>query len=60
MFIEKIKLVSVTNKTVVLFDVMSLFTNIPLTEVIDIATNLFSENSPDKNLLSVSSENVLE
>ena len=60
MFIEKIKLVSVTNKTVVLFDVMSLFPNIPLTEVIDIATNLFSENSPDKNLLSVSSENVLE
>ena len=29
------------------FDVASLFTNIPLTEVIDVAINLIFENSPD-------------
>ena len=29
------------------FDVTSLFTNIPMSEAIDVAINLFFENSPD-------------
>ena len=36
-----------TDKFLILFDVMSLFTNIPLSEAIDIAINLLFENRPD-------------
>ena len=36
-----------TYKFFISFDVASLFTNIPLTEVIDVAINLIFENSPD-------------
>ena len=46
-FIEEIKLVSVADKFLILFDVTSLFTHIPLSEGIDIAINLIFENSPD-------------
>ena len=46
-FIEEIKSVSVTDKFLISFDVTSLFTNIPLSEAIDIAINLIFENSPD-------------
>ena len=46
-FIEEIKSVSVPDKFLILFDVTSLFTNIPLSETIDIAINLIFENSPD-------------
>ena len=47
MFIEDIKSVSMTDKFLISFDVTSLFTNIPLSETIDIAINLIFENSPD-------------
>ena len=47
MFIEEIKLVSETDKFLISFDVTSLFTNIPMSEAIDIATNLIFENNPD-------------
>ena len=46
-FIEEVKLVSVADKFLISFDVMSLFTNIALSESIDIAVNLIFENSPD-------------
>ena len=46
-FIEEIKSVSVIEKFLISFDVTSLFTNIPLSEAIDIAINLIFENSPD-------------
>ena len=36
-----------TDKFLILFDVTSLFTNIPLFEANDIALNLMFENSPD-------------
>ena len=36
-----------TDKSLISFDVTSLFTNIPLSEAIDIAINLIFENSPD-------------
>ena len=36
-----------TDKFLISFDVMSLFTNIPLSEAIDIEINLLFENSPD-------------
>ena len=39
-FIEEIKLVSVTDKFLISFDVTSLFKNIPLSKAIDIAINL--------------------
>ena len=46
-FIEEIKSVSVTDKFLVSFDVTSVFTNIPLSEAIDIAINLIFQSSPD-------------
>ena len=46
-FIEEIESVSVTDKFLSSFDVTSLFTNIPLSEAIDIVINLIFENSPD-------------
>ena len=45
--IEEIKSVSVTDKSLISFDVANLFTNIRLSEAIDIAINLIFENSPD-------------
>ena len=45
MFAEKIKCVA--DKFLISFDVTSLFTNIPLSEAIDIPINLIFENSPD-------------
>ena len=39
-FIEEIKLVSKIDKFLILFDIMSLFTNISLPEAFDIAVNL--------------------
>ena len=47
MFIEEIKSVSVTDKCLIWFVVTSLFTNILLSEAIDIVINLIFENSPD-------------
>ena len=46
-FIEEIKSVSVTDKFLVSFDLTSVFTNIPLSEAIDIAINLIFQSSPD-------------
>ena len=46
-FIEEIKSISVTDKCLISFDVTCLFTNILLSEAIDIAINLIFENSPD-------------
>ncbi|XP_065651296.1 uncharacterized protein LOC136079485 [Hydra vulgaris] len=40
-FVEDLKQVDVTNKFMVSYDVENLFTNIPLNETIDIATELF-------------------
>ena len=40
-------MVSVADKFLISFDVMSLFTNIPLSEATDIAINLIFESSPD-------------
>ena len=40
-------MVSVADKFLISFDLTSLFTNIPLSEAIDIAINLIFENSPD-------------
>ena len=45
--IEEIKSVSVTDKSLISFDVANLFTNIRLSEAIDIAINLIFENSRD-------------
>ncbi|XP_065658976.1 uncharacterized protein LOC136083502 [Hydra vulgaris] len=40
-FVEELKQINVTNKFIVSYDVESLFTNIPLKETINIATDLF-------------------
>ena len=45
--IEEIKSVSVADKFLILFDVTSLFRNIPFSEAIDIAINLIFGNSFD-------------
>ena len=47
MFIEEIKSVIVEDRFFISFDVTSLFSNIPLSEAIDISINLTFENSPD-------------
>ena len=36
-----------TDKSLISFDLTSIFTNIPLSEATDIAINLIFENSPD-------------
>ena len=46
-FIEEIKSISVTDKCLISFDVTCLFTNILLSEAIDIAINLIFENGAD-------------
>ena len=49
-FIEEVKLVNVADKFLILFDVKTLFTNIPLSDAINIAINLIFENSPNIKL----------
>ena len=46
-FIKDIQEVSTQNSFMVSYDVCSLFTNIPLSETIDIAVKLFLENKKD-------------
>ncbi|XP_065656739.1 uncharacterized protein LOC136082089 [Hydra vulgaris] len=43
-FVEELKQVDITNKYIVSYDVESLFTNIPLDETIDKATDLYFED----------------
>ena len=57
-FVQEINTIGLSNKFMALFDVASLFTNIPLKESIDLAASYFTEgntilslNSPDLNLL---------
>ena len=45
-FIEDLKNVSLQNKFLVSYDVVSLFTNVPLSETIDLAVNLIKSNDP--------------
>ena len=45
-FVEDIKKVSSKNQFMVSFDVVSLFTSIPLDETIDLAVNLLMDNEP--------------
>ena len=49
-FDEELKTVSVTNKYMVCYDVMILFTNIPLEETINLTINLLFEAKPDLNI----------
>ena len=49
-FVEELKMVSVTNKYLVSYDVTSLFTNIPLEETINLTINLLFEAKPDLNI----------
>ena len=46
-FVEELKQVSCHNKFMISFDVESLFTNIPLNEVIELAIDLIFEKTPD-------------
>ena len=46
-FVEDIKKVRCSNYFMVSFDVESLFTNVPLSETIDIAVNLIFQNFPE-------------
>ena len=46
-FCEEIKKVRATNKSLISYDVCSLFTSIPLKETIDIAVDLLFEHNPD-------------
>ena len=45
-FVNDLKQVSSTNQFMVSFDVISLFTNIPLDETINLAVDLLMENEP--------------
>ena len=47
MLMEEISLVSATDDFLILFNVISLFTNISLIEIIDITINLILENDPN-------------
>ena len=52
-FVNDLKQVSSTNQFMVSFDVVSLFTNIPLDETINLAVDLLVENEPSiKTVLS--------
>lgn len=46
-FVKEIREVRLSDSFLVSYDVTSLFTNIPLDETIDIATNLIIENNPN-------------
>ena len=49
-FVSQIKNVYLSKKCLVSYDVTSLFTNIPLQEIIDIAINLFFNHNPNLNI----------
>ena len=48
-FVEDMKQVSLNNKFLVSYDVVSLFTNIPLNETIDLAVNLIKAKDSSIN-----------
>ena len=56
-FVNELKSVDSRNKFLISFDVEGLFTNIPLTETIDIAIDLIFKNNPD---FSISRKNLKE
>ena len=49
-FVSQIKNANLSKKFLVSYDVTSLFTNIPLQEIIDIAINLIFNHNPNLNL----------
>ena len=49
-FVSQIKNANLSKKILVSYDVTSLFTNIPLQETIDIATNLIFNHNPNLNI----------
>ena len=49
-FISQIKNANLSKKCLVSYDVTSLFTNIPLKETIDIATNPIFNHNPNRNI----------
>ena len=49
-FVEELKTVNFSNKFMVSFDVVSLFTNIPLKESIDLAVSYIAEGNPNLKL----------
>ena len=49
-FVSQIKNANPSKKLLVSYDVTSLFTNIPLQETIDIATNLIFNHNPNLNI----------
>ncbi|XP_065664801.1 uncharacterized protein LOC136086432 [Hydra vulgaris] len=51
-FIEKLNQINGTNKLIVSYDVESLFTNIPLKEIINIATDLFFKDKTNSKRFS--------
>ena len=46
-FVKELNQVSANNSLMISYDVVSLFTNVPLSETIDIAVNLIFENKPE-------------
>ncbi|XP_065651024.1 uncharacterized protein LOC136079229 [Hydra vulgaris] len=51
-FVEELKKINVTNKFIVSYDVESLFMNIPLKEIINIATGLFFKDKTNSKRFS--------
>jgi len=49
-FVQELKTVDISNKFMVSFDVVSLFTNIPLKESIDLAVSYIVEGNPNLKL----------
>jgi len=49
-FVQELKTVDISNKFMVSFDVVSLFTNIPLKESIDLAVSYIAEGNPNLRL----------
>ena len=49
-FVSQIKNANLSKRYLVSYDVTSLFTNIPLNETIDIATNLIFNHNPNRNI----------
>ena len=49
-FVSQIKKSNLSKKFIVFYDVTTLFTNIPLQETIDIATNLIFNHNPNLNI----------
>ena len=52
-FVEDLKQVSLQNKFLVSYDVVSLFTNIPLDETIDLAVDIIKSNDPSVKMSRV-------